>query len=232
MLSNCVRNHMWMSWLEFQQGETELLGIIRTILLQKTVLITVRHTLKMAKIRIVFTMSVGINGEIKTIYNIGKLQKAVLPHVGKIICGSKAESAWTASGESIRVSDQKVKRTSNESDQNKPGKRFSIKTLPDGKQYVEADRDVITGNDPSKWRSQITQYINQTIRNGKDVTVYAADGDALTITRNTAGKAAFLNNVKQPDGTLRKMTDEEYAVKLRAESHIDECGKSIKTWKA
>ena len=99
---------------------------------------------------------------------------------------------------------------------------YSKRTLPDGKQYVEADRNVITGNNPQVWRKQITDYINSTIRNGKDVTVYGADGDALTITRDTAGKAAFRNYVKAADGTKRFMTDAEYKVKLRAESHIDE----------
>lgn len=104
----------------------------------------------------------------------------------------------------------------------KDGVKYSIKTFADGKKYVKADRQVFSGNDSKKWGRQVTNYINDTIRNGKDVTVYAQDGDALTITRDTAGKAAFRNDVRQKDGTKRPMTDEEYAVKLRAESHIDE----------
>ena len=102
------------------------------------------------------------------------------------------------------------------------GVRYSIEKFADGKQYVKADRQVFSGDSPEKWGKQVTNYINETIRNGKDVIVYAQDGDALTITENTAGKAAFRNDVKLQDGTSRPMTDEEYAVKLRAESHIDE----------
>lgn len=69
---------------------------------------------------------------------------------------------------------------------------------------------------------QITNYINQNIRNGKDVTLTTEDGDLLQITRDTAGKAQFRNLVKQPDGKYLPMTDEQYATKLRAEGHIDE----------
>lgn len=105
------------------------------------------------------------------------------------------------------------------------GEKNAIITTPDGKQYVRADREVIQGNDPKQWAKQVYQYINDEIRQGKDVVVYAADGDPLTITRDTAGKARFRNRVREKDGTLRVMTDEEYASKLRAEAHIDELGK-------
>lgn len=92
----------------------------------------------------------------------------------------------------------------------------------DGQPYVKADRRAIYGNDPDKWAGQITNYINRQIRKGQDVTVYAVDGDPLTITRDTAGKARFRNRVRLADGTYRLMTDAEYAVKLRAQAHIDE----------
>ncbi len=123
---------------------------------------------------------------------------------------------------------EKVKKTFEEAYRQKnntatdDGVKYSIEKLDDGKQYVKADRQVFSGNDPKQWGEQVTDYINDTIRHGKDVVVYAQDGDALTITENTAGKAAFRNDVKLQDGSSRPMTDEEYAVKLRAESHIDE----------
>lgn len=94
--------------------------------------------------------------------------------------------------------------------------------MPCKRQYVKADRRAIYGNDPDKWAGQITNYINRQIRKGQDVTVYAVDGDPLTITRDTAGKARFRNRVRLADGTYRLMTDAEYAVKLRAQAHIDE----------
>ena len=102
------------------------------------------------------------------------------------------------------------------------GTRYSIETLPDGKRYVQADRQAITGNDPKQWAKQVERYINDKIRQGKDVTVYGADGDPLTITRDTAGKAKFRNYITYSDGSKRRMNNQEYGAKLRAESHIDE----------
>lgn len=61
--------------------------------------------------------------------------------------------------------------------------------------------------------------------------MYASDGDALTITEDTAGKARFRNFVKISEGKYRLMTDEEYAVKLRAETHIDELSQVSKRGK-
>ena len=37
---------------------------------------------------------------------------------------------------------------------------------------------MITGNNSAAWRGQIINCINSTIRQGRDVTVYGADGDA------------------------------------------------------
>lgn len=100
--------------------------------------------------------------------------------------------------------------------------QYSIETTQDGKHYVRADRQVISGNDPKQWAGQITNYINQQIRNGQDITLTTYDGDLLQITRDTAGKAQFRNLVKQADGKYAPMSDSQYAAKLRAEGHIDE----------
>ena len=89
-------------------------------------------------------------------------------------------------------------------------------------QFEKADRKVISGIDPSVWKKQIKNYIDKEIRNGKDVRVYAADGDILTITEDTSGKARFRNEITLPNGTKRPMTNAEFAAKLRAEAHIDE----------
>lgn len=88
--------------------------------------------------------------------------------------------------------------------------------------YVQADRQVIKGNNPGAWQSQIKKYIDENIRHGRDVNVIASDGDILTITRDTSGKARFRNSVTLPDGTQREMTNSEYRAKLNAEGHIDE----------
>lgn len=102
------------------------------------------------------------------------------------------------------------------------GARYSIQTTENGKQYVEADRNVISGDNPSEWARQVEDYINNEIRHGRDVIVYSANGVPLTITADTAGKATFRNFVTLSDGSKRPMTDSEYVRKLNAESHIDE----------
>ena len=98
-------------------------------------------------------------------------------------------------------------------------------------QYVKADRNVISGNDPSVWKKQIKNYIDKEIRNGKDVRVYATDGDVLAITEDTSGKARFRNEITLPNGTKRPMTNAEFAAKLRAEAHIDELSQVSKRGK-
>lgn len=97
-----------------------------------------------------------------------------------------------------------------------------IITLPDGKKYVKADRQVIFGNDPESWGEQVETYINRKIRNGEDVVLTTDSGDVVLLTKDTAGKASFRNYVTQKDGTRRRLTDEEYLAKLDAEAHIDE----------
>ena len=99
--------------------------------------------------------------------------------------------------------------------------RYKIQENEKGR-YVQADRQVIKGNKPGAWQSQIKKYIDENIRHGRDVNVIASDGDILTITRDTSGKARFRNSVTLPDGTQREMTNSEYRAKLNAEGHIDE----------
>ena len=103
-----------------------------------------------------------------------------------------------------------------------PEGRGTIVVLPDGKKYVQADRQVIFGNDPDGWAGQIEGYINRKIRNGEDVILTTDSGDVLKITEDTAGKASFRNYVRDENGTMRRMTDAEYEAKLNAEAHIDE----------
>lgn len=103
-----------------------------------------------------------------------------------------------------------------------PEGRGAIVVLPDGKKYVQADRQVIFGNDPASWADQIEGYINRKIRSGEDVILTTDSGDVLKITKDTAGKASFRNYVRGENGTMRRITDAEYEAKLNAEAHIDE----------
>ena len=101
------------------------------------------------------------------------------------------------------------------------GRKYSIETFEKNGRtfsYVKAERQVITGNDPQAWGKQVEDYINSEIRKGRDVTVYTENGVPLTITKDTAGKAAYWNT----DKARKPISVDEYALKLRIESHIDE----------
>lgn len=98
-----------------------------------------------------------------------------------------------------------------------PENRYSIEKLPDGKQYVKADRQVIFGNDVDSWSEQLEDYINGKIRRGQDVTLIGADGDELILTATSAGK---LSSPYTSDG--RTMSETAYERKANAAAHIDE----------
>lgn len=102
------------------------------------------------------------------------------------------------------------------------GKNFAIITDENGNQYVQADRRVIMGDNPAAWKKQITNYINEVIRGGKDIKIKTVEGDTLTITGNTAGKAAFQN---------AGLSENAYKTKLNAEAHIDEIAQISKAKK-
>ena len=105
--------------------------------------------------------------------------------------------------------------------------KFAIKNTPIGK-YVKADRQVITGNNHLKWEKQVENYINDCIRKNKDVNVFTGDGEILTITKNTSGKAKFRNYYTDSNGKKHYMTNDEFYTKLLAEVHIDELGQISK----
>lgn len=94
-----------------------------------------------------------------------------------------------------------------------------IVTLDNGKEYVEATRQIIKGDDVSDWRKSITYFFKEMLKNG-DIDIKADDGTMLTITKDTATKAR--DNYKYKQNQRIKMSDNEFLVKLRAESHIDE----------
>lgn len=96
------------------------------------------------------------------------------------------------------------------------GMSNSVESLPDGKKYVRAERQVIFGNDPEAWSEQLEAYINNKIRKGENVHLIAEDGDVLTITEDTAGKVSS----RYKDG--RTMSDEAFERKVSAGTHIDE----------
>ena len=97
------------------------------------------------------------------------------------------------------------------------GTKFSIKETIDGKKYVQADRQVIFGDDPNSWSEQLEDYINGKIRRGENVELIGADGDILLLTATSAGK---LSDDHTSDG--RTMSKDAYEKKVNAAAHIDE----------
>ena len=97
------------------------------------------------------------------------------------------------------------------------GKQYDIRKLEDGRRYVQADRQVIFGNDPESWSVQLEDYINGKIRRGQDVQLIAEDGDVLTLTKDSAGKLADNHT-----GDGRTMSESAFERKVNAAAHIDE----------
>ncbi len=99
--------------------------------------------------------------------------------------------------------------------------RLAIVALDDGKLYVEAERKVITGTTKAEKRKQISDFFKKLLKNNPSIDIQTVEGDVLTITKaETAQKAR--DDFKTENGKTVRMTDEEFSVKLRVESHIDE----------
>ena len=102
-----------------------------------------------------------------------------------------------------------------------PKKMYDIVVLDDGKTYVKASRNVITGNTLAEKRSNITQFFNDLIGNDGSLDVTTIDGETLTITKNeTAYKAR--DDYREENGKRVALSDSEFLVKLHAEAHVDE----------
>lgn len=120
---------------------------------------------------------------------------------------------WQAAFDAAERQAEKAKTAAGEGD----GAKYQIKQFPNGMKYVQADRQVLFGNDPVAWSEQLENYINGKIRNNEDVRLIAEDGDILILTRTSAGKlSSRYNNYGQT------MSDETFERKANAASHIDE----------
>ncbi|RKJ79169.1 hypothetical protein D7X33_08480 [Butyricicoccus sp. 1XD8-22] len=110
--------------------------------------------------------------------------------------------------------------------------QYSIETLPNGKRYVRADRQVIHGDDSKQWLKQSQQFINQKVRGGEDITVFSADGRALQITERSAYKLADprVQSVRKASGA--ELSDDQKALKARIAGHIDEVIQTAQKFKS
>lgn len=110
------------------------------------------------------------------------------------------------------------------------GKKYSIVYLDDGKTYVTASRNVISGNDVNQWRKQITNFFNALLEGNKSIDIETVEGDTLTITKKETARKAR-DNFKQENGKPVRMSDNEFRVKLNVEAHIDEITETARSSK-
>ena len=114
--------------------------------------------------------------------------------------------------------------------ENDGGKKYSIVYLDDGKTYVTASRNVISGNDVNQWRKQITNFFNALLEGNKSIDIETVEGDTLTITKKETARKAR-DNFKQENGKPVRMSDNEFRVKLNIEAHIDEIAETARSSK-
>lgn len=106
--------------------------------------------------------------------------------------------------------------------------KHDIAVTDDGKMYVTASRNVITGQNTDEQRAQITQFFKELLQNKPSLDIQTVEGDVLTLTMGeTANKAR--DNYKQISGNRSPMTDDEFKVKLHVESHMDEIAEISKS---
>lgn len=120
---------------------------------------------------------------------------------------------WQAAFDAAEQQAEKVKTAAGEGD----GAKYQIKQFPNGMKYVQADRQVLFGNDPKAWSEQLESYINGKIRNHEDVRLIAEDGDVLLLTSKSAGKLSSIY-----DNNGRTLDEKAFERKANAVAHIDE----------
>lgn len=101
------------------------------------------------------------------------------------------------------------------------GGRASIEEAEKGR-YVQADRQVLRGDDPGRWGRQIETYINEKIRNREDVIFPTEDGHLLALTDRSAYKLTDRHKSQIAKEGRVLLDDASYGIKLRAAAHIDE----------
>ena len=120
---------------------------------------------------------------------------------------------WQAAFDAAEQQAEKAKTAAGEGD----GAKYQIKQFPNGMKYVQADRQVLFGNDPKAWSEQLESYINGKIRNHEDVRLIAEDGDVLLLTSKSAGKLSSIY-----DNNGRTLDENAFERKANAAAHIDE----------
>lgn len=90
-----------------------------------------------------------------------------------------------------------------------------------GSVYVDASRRVINGKTKAEQRKEISEFFGRLLEGNSSLDIQTIEGDVLTITKNETAKKAR-DDYKTVNRQQIKMSDDEFAVKLHIESHIDE----------
>lgn len=114
-----------------------------------------------------------------------------------------------------------LKATKNATQEGDVQVQHSIEEV-NGYRYVQADRQVLFGDDPSQWGKQIETFINEQIRKGEDVLFPTADGHILALTERSAYKLSDRHKGKIGKKARALLSDDSFALKGRIAGHIDE----------
>nr|DAY78367.1 MAG TPA: PolyVal Metallopeptidase superfamily domain [Caudoviricetes sp.] len=166
-----------------------------------------------------------------TLEELSKLngkQPGIIQRIREFVCdminrfkGNKKFGSLVNDLEYLNSRLEKAMRSKDKKTSDNQTEKYSIVALENGNTYVKASRNVISGDNISAWRKQITNFFNELLDGGKSLAISTIDGDVLTITKSeTANKAR--DNFKQVNGQKVRMSADEFRVKLNAEAHIDE----------
>ena len=152
--------------------------------------------------------------KVKSIFTGKARDVAVQEACGKDFAELEAVAQkWQEAFDAAEQQADKVKTAAGDGD----GAKYQIKQFPNGMKYVQADRQVLFGNDPKAWSEQLESYINGKIRNHEDVRLIAEDGDVLLLTSKSAGKLSSIY-----DNNGRTLDEKAFERKANAAAHIDE----------
>jgi len=99
--------------------------------------------------------------------------------------------------------------------------QYQVRTIG-SKTFVEADRQVLSGNNPKVWGKQLETYINEEIRRNTDVPLPTTDGHVLLLTARSSYKLTDPHKASIANKIRGMLSTEEYRRKLNVAAHIDE----------
>ena len=128
---------------------------------------------------------------------------------------------WTDAFKGAAMSEVQSIAKENTDTESSGGVKYSIGVLDNGNTYVIADRKVITGDNKSVWRKQIRKFFNNLLEGNQSIDIVSLEGDVLTISKKITGDKAR-DDYRYDSNSRILLSDDEFALKLRVISHIDE----------